>query len=459
MLSTSTLISTTVVDGTTSTSTSATTSTIATATACILPEGDYDTTSTTGNACSVIAARTAPPIAEFPTSSVADVSAAATPSSAPVPDDAAEAAETPGNATWTAETRNRRAKVGPRQNNPPPAGYDHAIIWVRNMDDHRAVQAIRMYLTDPANDPGIPGRPTYSDFKEVKAYGAAADGGDWTLFFFVPWMRTCHIQFLSTQIEVADAYGIYWKNVAHASAAVPPVQPKQRRELMNFKNHPDWVLSQISVPPGEKWEDKWDTSGSRLFAMSFDLDDSFGQGQTVYILEDGADYSHEEFQMERIIYGKQFQRPGIQELPLFDWGVGPWNPLSVNVDHGTGVASKVVGWHLGLAKRAQLIIAKTGITSVYQDHYVLWEQSLEVFVRVYNQVKSTYAADPSQRGKIIISCSIAFHGILERQLGRMATDRLCKCLSYSTLTRSPIARSVAHRPSSSTPNPRCYSPC
>ncbi|KAK4118088.1 hypothetical protein N657DRAFT_557527, partial [Parathielavia appendiculata] len=96
--------------------------------------------------------------------------------------------------------------------------------------------------------------------------------------------------------------------------------------------------------------------------------------------------------------------PAIRRLPEFDWGGDQFN-APPSVSHGTPVISKVTGWQLGMAKRANVIVVTDRRSPPADGYNLILERHIEGWIRVHNEVKRIYAADPSQRGKIIASWS------------------------------------------------------
>lgn len=308
----------------------------------------------------------------------------------------------------------------------PLAGRDHAMIWGRFPGDPDSSAVIRNFLRNNENDPDMPNRPNYGDFKEVKANGAGDDGSDWTVLFFVQNMKDCHLaQLKRNKFVVAEAYGIYDNNQNGNSDSQKGIDSDgdgseddgartriQRREVMQFGPEESWELSQISVAPGESWESTWSqnmVNGGHK--MTYDADESFGQGQTIFVLEDEVPPQHPEFKQDFFLKSEPMSRPKMRALPEFEWdtvqGATTFNGKS-NIKHSIGVASKAAGWRLGLAKKAQIIIVHDRSGLPADPNNMLWERHLEKWVRVYNEVKRMYASDASQRGKIIVTTSYGF---------------------------------------------------
>ncbi|KAK0732417.1 hypothetical protein B0T21DRAFT_291610, partial [Apiosordaria backusii] len=143
--------------------------------------------------------------------------------------------------------------------------------------------------------------------------------------------------------------------------------------------------------------------------MYYTADDSFGKGQTVFIVEELLWDNHPEL----VNTWQGYERPAIRKLPEFEWSKSDRFYASEKAKeagylHGTGITSKVVGWQLGLAKKAQVILVPGHYYLATDLWNTIWEQYLEKFIRIYHEVKRLYAEDPSQRGKVIVSMSVAF---------------------------------------------------
>lgn len=330
----------------------------------------------------------------------------------------------------------------------PGQGRDHAMIFPR-YPGAASVDVIKNWLRN--TNSGMPGRPNYGDFKEVKANGAGDNGRDWIPLIFVPNMRRCHIDFLDDEMEgqVESAYGIYERNGGPVDSddegsdfdsAVADSAEKKRRAVVPVEDVFHWELPQISVGPGEPWRGIWDTQLQDEHYMQYNAEESFGKGQTIFVLEDDYWGGNEEFDATHYLNGDSgfpLDRPTIETLPESDWGLAELNGPA-GTQHGTEVLSKVTGWKLGLAKRAKIIVVKDR-TGIPADRFnLLNERYLERWVRVYNKVKTIYAGDSSQRGKIIVTTSSGGqYG--ESGLPEPMTQKLCRCCSIFVPFFTPLA--------------------
>jgi hypothetical protein len=467
--SSSTFILTTSKDGTTSTIKSSATSTCDTIRGCIALGGHYDTSSTRGSKCgSKVARRTALPDAVFSAMPLVNTFASPTPSSSSFSSSYSSAAPsttlspsylpTPvlGNGynnITRPGTRLLSQMAGEPKKAPPLDGRDHVMIWPMYPDKPRSVDAIRQYLRDEARNPNMPNRPSYGDFKEVKATGAGDDGGDWTALFFVHNMQRCHMEQLEEDLEdlIEDIYGIYERNkgsnyfhdgrtILNRDSGVdahdsPAIARMQRREVLLHGPQKYWELSQINVGPGMAWDDSWkqDPPSPPGHEMYYQADESFGLGQTIFVLEDDVEMSNPEFRDIFHFGSESISRERIRFLPEFDWGDQIHEGGSY-LEHGTQVMSKLTGWELGLAKRAKIIVVKEYSNLPADPYNMIWERHLENWLRVYDEVRRIYTIDPSQRGKIIICTAFGFlEQIHDDVIRRAMVKRWCKYPLFPSL--------------------------
>ncbi|KAK4202936.1 glucan 1,3-beta-glucosidase, partial [Triangularia verruculosa] len=407
---TSTFISTTVIDSLSSTSTitSSATTECNTISACVIIETDQDTTSFTGDSCAL------------PTQ------------------DAGNLLRRISDNYTTAPTEHQNANHFEQlmDKQPPKVGHDHAMIWPENPGDSEEVGKITDWLKATT---GGDGRGTYGDYKELRANGFGDDGSDWVIVIFVEDMLKCHIDALRDKFrwEIHCIYGIYKRN--SETFGVPVVNFDAKKETNARQGHAKqgnatesaskrsqiqrrnskmlqseyWELSQISVAPGESWfaslQSEWPDT------MYYPVQDSFGEGQTVFIAENGLWNKHSELRNN----WEGYSRPPITYLPGLEWGKDDLfrsDPRSedyiYDLSHGTGVTSKVVGWELGLAKKAQVVLAGTEYAYARDWLNNIYEREMEKVVRVYNKVKQDYAEDLSRRGTYIFMTTYTVDGAL-----------------------------------------------
>lgn len=412
--STSTFISTTVVDGSTSTITSTATTTCDTIRGCVLPDGDYDTTSRTGGQCAFNPAmRTAAPAVSAVPMDVLFTTATALPS-ASIKSTASSEENDSSNATARSSPILRK-----RADEPPPADRDHFLFWMMEPGNEGAVNRVIQYINSYNNPADGTPREFYTP-KRVTAEDAwsgspdndfdeNAQRSDWTPLIFVPNMRFCHVGELldAHGVEILESYGLYDRNENGPPDSDDERRPSNRalqtaretkRDIFDWDGM-GWELSQISVAPGERWDVGWQV-GTVGAGMPYFADDSFGVGQLIYILESDILDDHEEFDVS----WNGYTGVPVFKLPEFDWGL-PSADGPVDLDHGTGVASKAGGWFLGMAKRAQLIIVKDRTGDPADINNKIPPRWMEMWVRVYNDVRRRYAENPNLRGKVVVSIS------------------------------------------------------
>jgi hypothetical protein len=232
-------------------------------------------------------------------------------------------------------------------------------------------------------------------------------------------MKRCHLDQLwdDHPEKLLDTTWVYNKNWAANNPDSPSTgtgsdsdsNSPLRRAVIEDDNYPFFEIPMISVPPGEKWPGRWDTVDKDYHEMSYEADDSFGAGQTIFVLEDDWSAGSDEFTSSHTIKGSNtvLTRPPFELLPAFDWGDEFTGPPATR--HGTVVLSKVAGWQLGLAKRAKIYVVADHSGLPDDDYNELQERHFEVWVRTLNEVRALYARDPSQRGKVIVTSATGWH--------------------------------------------------
>jgi hypothetical protein len=93
------------------------------------------------------------------------------------------------------------------------------------------------------------------------------------------------------------------------------------------------------------------------------------------------------------------------DLPDF----GPHHEGIADMDHGTGVAAKLIGNTLGMARRADLVVARIYPTSSVPDPLdaLLFVESLIALTNVLDDV----LRNPGKRGKQIVNLSFGLPDI------------------------------------------------
>ncbi|EGX95260.1 exo-beta-1,3-glucanase [Cordyceps militaris CM01] len=123
----------------------------------------------------------------------------------------------------------------------------------------------------------------------------------------------------------------------------PPILEDEQTSQSTPRKHRDiWWLSQISSYPGEEWEYEGTDGGDLESPLFYEYyhDKSLGEGQVVYLLEEGLDTKDEEFSEASILLFSRFDNIG---FPASD------------VTHGTAVSKLMVGKTFGVASKATLV--------------------------------------------------------------------------------------------------------
>ncbi|KAH7302825.1 hypothetical protein B0I35DRAFT_485623 [Stachybotrys elegans] len=414
--STSTFISTTVSGGTTRTVTSRVTSTCNTIRGCVLTDGNYDTTSTLGSVCR--------PVRALRTNAPGDVFTATTDVSTDVasPTLSSASASTPIVSEGNSNTQRRRGN--PVSRAPPSPGRDHVMIWPRDAGNRAHVETIKSWLQNYPTQQA--GRQYYDDFVEVNARGAADNGDDWIPILYVHDMASLHfIDLLNCLGDLMLAYGENeWTTFRKKpNDGIAIFGAKERRAVLHVTPFESWEIPQISVPPGEKWRGRWDAQQdpkNSKHNMDYYADESFGAGQTIFIMDDDYYPGHPEFAQTGYANGRSgplLTRLPIQSLDEFPWGNDENDRADIN--HGTSVLSKVTGWQLGLAKKSQIIYVKNRSVSVIAE-----EKLLEMWVRTYNRIRVILRNDGTQQGKIIISSTSGLFNMVGNMKRTLVISRL-----------------------------------
>ncbi|KAK8044788.1 hypothetical protein PG993_004812 [Apiospora rasikravindrae] len=198
------------------------------------------------------------------------------------------------------------------------------------------------------------------DFTEARS-----DSLDFTAFFFIlnmPKSLLRKIQAMS-QVELVYDYAGYNRQVAGIKAAgvigrrKEESRPADRGEehaanstltqlqkRATRQNEIGWATSQLSVPPGLEWLDNVDyviSDGSR-HKYQYWYDDSAGQGQYIYVLEQAFAQNNEE------LLSASHETP----LTVPNYGL---NVQGGDQGHGTAVAAAAVGQGIGSAPKATLV--------------------------------------------------------------------------------------------------------
>ncbi|KAI9148707.1 glucan 1,3-beta-glucosidase precursor [Paramyrothecium foliicola] len=423
--STSTLLVTSTSQGRPITITSQVTSTCDTLRACVLTDGNYDTTRKTGSTCGQparalrtgMAGNAVDDLFVGSTANAEEKAVSQTTSAASGTSSIASDASSPAGVN----NREIDARGNLARRSPPQQGRDHYMFWMKNPASG-GVNDVKAWLRGTETD--ATNRPKYDDFKEVVAKGWEGNS-DGTLLIFVRNMQECHAKQLNEAHgdKITDSYGIYRRNQdtrGRSAKVIVPDSPvkrqQQRRVVIDHDPYQSWEIPAISVPPGRKWPGTWNRADKNNQAMSYQADSSFGKGQTIFVLEDDYVKTNSEFRpfvFFEDVNGDDVDvgRPDIVRLDPFDWGGEQFDAPS-ELLHGTGVLSKVTGWELGMAKAANLVVVRNYMGDP-EDHFNrIVERHLQIWVKVLNDVKELYRRDPSQRGRVVATLQ---SGILDWQ--------------------------------------------
>ena len=269
------------------------------------------------------------------------------------------------------------------------ATYGPAIIYPMEPKDKTEIKAIR----DRLDEEGL-------GFVEIKS-----DALGFTAFFWVASIEKTALEALETKDEVDFAY--YYEDYllfGEAPPEPPENDPAPGSSDLGFQtinkraNSPSvfWELSQISTPKGVDWyrdfriRDPDVSSPDAAVDYVYYYHESAGEGQYVYIVEDGIWDKHPEFQGQRIehIHGEEYAD---------DFFIANQNL----VDHGSGVTAKVIGKELGIAKQATAIILdrKSKRTTLAADKYVA-KKLLEALLNAADDI-----ATKGRSGKSVVNMS------------------------------------------------------
>lgn len=191
-----------------------------------------------------------------------------------------------------------------------------------------------------------------------------------------------------------------------------------------------WELSQISTPKKGDWYDdnriretvkKDEVNGIREDFIYYDYyyDTSSGEGQYIYLAEDGIWDSHPvsfgslfqpllSISTELRFPFQEFQGALIEHVPggtYADQGTIPvsWD-FKADLEHGSACGAKVIGRNMGIVKSATLVVLdknmdENGLTSVTKKFRVE-EKILESLLNAANDI-----ATKDREGKSVVSLS------------------------------------------------------
>ena len=274
------------------------------------------------------------------------------------------------------------------------ATYGPAIIYPKEPKDQMEIGVIRNKLDD-----------LELIFLEIKS-----DALGFTAFFWISSIEKNDLdEFQQNFNEVALAY--YYEDSRRGDYA--PLQPPGdglHPNLVDLGSHTInkraksssdfWELSQVSTPNTTNWyldgrarDIAVTSSGFLLVDYVYSYHESAGEGQYVYLLEEGIWDRHPEFQGRRIehIHGQEYA----DDFLVVN---------QANVYHGSGVTSKIIGNKLGIANKTTAVILdlKTQKSAASDEEFV-WEKILEALLNAADDI-----ATKGRSGKSVVSMSIGF---------------------------------------------------
>jgi hypothetical protein len=179
-----------------------------------------------------------------------------------------------------------------------------------------------------------------------------------------------------------------------------------------------WELSQISCAPGDDWETLDYRNPLNRFPpkWQYSADDSFGRGQTIYVVEDNVfnievlqqrtEFSNPQANEEQEIFGPGGSRRGqITQLAPFDFG--ELHKAGALAKHGTQVTSRLWGLTLGLARKAKVVLITNSNQDPKDPYQKIHERYLESLIRVLADVVANHRTN---RGTVIVNMSFGWSG-------------------------------------------------
>ncbi|EER40925.1 exo-beta-1,3-glucanase [Histoplasma capsulatum H143] len=286
------------------------------------------------------------------------------------------------------EPRSQQAADGP----PPPGCPANAVVYPSDIYN---VGQIPQLLSEY--------KGKYREIKSTVFH--------FTSYFWVPYLDQKTMDVLLESPDVGDAYYYERWNLENGPPPSDPIEGLKSpldvvgdRSQSNFSNLAlgDNLqaegrggvviedLSQASLPKGKAWKapdsGSVDDEGNYLFFY----DKVAGQGQYVYIIDDGLWTNHWEFK----------KTPGSIEFLLAP-GEFPRNN-DRDVDHGSGVASKVLGKNFGICGNCNLVMVPLSLLGDPDEDY--WtripERPLELLIMVLDDI-----ATKGREGRAVLNLS------------------------------------------------------
>ncbi|OAX79997.1 hypothetical protein ACJ72_05678, partial [Emergomyces africanus] len=231
-----------------------------------------------------------------------------------------------------------------------------------------------------------------------------------TSYFWVPYLDQDTMDVLLESPDVADAYYYERWNLEHGPRPSDPVEGLKSSDVVGDRSRSNFSnvalgdnlqaagrrgsiledLSQASLAKGKAWKapdsNSVDDEGNFLFFF----DAVAGAGQYVYIIDDGLWTNHHEFK----------QTDGSIEL-LIPPGESP-RDNDPQVDHGSGVASKVLGEGLGICKSCNIVmVPQIWLTDPDVDYWArLPERVLEAVIMILDDISTK-----GREGKAVLNIS------------------------------------------------------
>lgn len=244
---------------------------------------------------------------------------------------------------------------------------DLGIIWPENPLNNDGQNDIRKALLRRRNAIG-------ADYLEIRANDL-----QFTAYYVVYNMGPLALEYFNSR-EMPHVYLAYLPSNPQRPSHIPQRRDSDVEEDANLQgfNTRDlnltrrdihiettnlWYLSQASWPPGYDFDvpqgAEHDPENDK-YATSWD--DSFGQGQTIYITERQMESNTE--------YSDRFRR-----LPMVVYGT-PTAPAQSDINHGVQVAALAAGKTRGIARKAEVVFAQ-----IQADDPPM-EKSLEALIKI-----------------------------------------------------------------------------
>ncbi|KAL2198358.1 pectate lyase superfamily protein-domain-containing protein, partial [Corynascus similis CBS 632.67] len=318
----------------------------------------------------------------------------------------------------------------------PTVEVDNSIIYPMDpYDVENLVDYLKLTKINPSDENSL---YWWSKTKQVQ-------GGSFTAFFFVEGLTSTVLQDILRRKEFLKA-GVLLRPPPNPAPPNPnPCLLCKRINATHTRSNyvgrprgtpprpnrkPFWELSLMSVPPGGQWSDFWEPQNNPT-TFTYEADDTYGRGQTIYMVEDGINADHPEFASSYTPPGGgRVERKRIRYLNTITFPEQNTGPA--NIEHGTEVTSQAYGILLGLAKNAELVVVNNFNRDPVDPFNYIHERYLASLVEVLDDVLSNW---PGNRGKVIINMS--FGWLNDEIMPYMhsahfdilckSTQQLCKC--------------------------------